>query len=98
MSLENGSGLGFHYGVSYQDDTYFGANNDPTTLGPAYSLHNARVTWVSPDESWEASLFGTNITDERAVQSILSFLTLFGTVQTTYVRPEEWALTIKKSF
>jgi iron complex outermembrane receptor protein len=98
MSLENGSGVGFHYGVSYQDDTYFGANNDPTTLGPAYSLHNARVTWVSPDESWEASLFGTNVTDERAVQSILSFLTLFGTVQTTYVRPEEWAFTIKKSF
>ena len=98
MSLENGSGVGFHYGISYQDDTYFGANNDPTTLGPAYSLHNARVTWVSPDQSWEASLFGTNITDERAVQSVLSFLTLFGTVQTTYVRPEEWALTIKKSF
>ena len=29
---------------------------------------------------------------------MLSFLTLFGTVQTTYVRPEEWALTIKKRF
>jgi iron complex outermembrane receptor protein len=98
MDLENGSGVTFHYGISYQDDTYFGANNDPTTLGPAYSLHNARVSWVSPDQSWEASLFGTNITDERAVQSILSFLTLFGTVQTSYVRPEEWALTIKKSF
>jgi iron complex outermembrane receptor protein len=98
MSLDNGSGLGFHYGISYQDDTYFGVNNDPTTLGPAYSLHNARVSWVSPDQSWEASLFGTNITDERAVQSILSFLTLFGTVQTTYVRPEEWALTIRKHF
>jgi iron complex outermembrane receptor protein len=98
MSLENGSGLAFHYGISYQDDTYFGANNDPTTLGPAYSLHNARVTWVSPDESWEASLFGTNITDERAVQSVLSFLNLFGTVQTTYVRPEEWGLTLRKNF
>ncbi len=98
MSLANGSGLGFHYGISYQDETYFGANNDPTTLGPAYSLHNARVTWVSSDETWEASLFGTNVTDERAVQSVLSFLTLFGTVQTTYVRPEEWALTIRKSF
>lgn len=98
MNLSNGSGLAFHYGISYQDDTYFGANNDPTTLGPSFALHNARVTWVSPDESWEASLFGTNITDERAVQSVLSFLNLFGTVQTTYVRPEEWGLTIRKSF
>ena len=66
--------------------------------GPSYSLHNARITWVSPDQSWEASLFGTNITDERAMQSKLSFLNLFGTVQTTYVRPEEWALTLKKRF
>ena len=59
---------------------------------------NARITWLSPDGDWEAALFGTNITDERAVQSKLDFLTLFGTVQTTYVRPEEWALAIKKRF
>ena len=36
--------------------------------------------------------------DERAIQSKLNFLNLFCTVQTTYVRPEEWALAIKKRF
>ena len=45
-----------------------------------------------------AALFGTNITDERGIQSMLSFLNLFGTVETTYVRPEEWALSIQKHF
>jgi hypothetical protein len=29
---------------------------------------------------------------------MLSFLNLFGTVETTYVRPEEWALSIQKHF
>jgi iron complex outermembrane receptor protein len=97
-SLENGSQISVRYGISYQDDVYFGANNNPLTLGPSYSLHNARVSWLSPDGSWEAALFGTNITDERAVQSKLDFFNLFGTVQTTYVRPEEWAFSVKKRF
>jgi iron complex outermembrane receptor protein len=96
--LGSGSQVALRYGISYQDDTYYGANNDPLTFAAAFSLHNARVTWISPDGSWEAALFGTNITDERAIQSKLNFLNLFGTVQTTYVRPEEWALGIKKRF
>jgi iron complex outermembrane receptor protein len=96
--LGSGSQIALRYGISYQDDTFYGANNDPLTFAPAFSLHNARVTWTSPDDSWEAALFGTNVTDERAIQSKLNFLNLFGTVQTTYVRPEEWALAIKKRF
>jgi iron complex outermembrane receptor protein len=97
-NLDNGSQFAIRYGISWQDDTFFGANDDPLTRSPAHSLHNARVTWISPDNSWEAALFGTNITDERAIQSKLNFLNLFGTIQTTYVRPEEWALAIKKRF
>jgi iron complex outermembrane receptor protein len=97
-SLTNGAQIAVRYGITYQDETFFGANNDPLVRAPSYSLHNARVTWISPDSTWEASVFGTNITDERAIQNKLSFLALFGTVQTTYVRPEEWALTLKKRF
>ena len=97
-NLNNGAQFGVRAGLSYQDDVYFGANNAPLTLGPAYTLANARITWLSPNGDWEAALFGTNITDERAIQSKLDFLALFGTVQTTYVRPEEWALAIKKRF
>jgi iron complex outermembrane receptor protein len=97
-NLSSGAQLQFRYGVSYEDETFFGANNDPLTRAPAYSLHNARLTWISPDSSWEASVFGTNITDERAIQSKLNFLNLFGSIETTYVRPAEWAFTVKKRF
>ncbi|HEU4619472.1 MAG TPA: TonB-dependent receptor [Gammaproteobacteria bacterium] len=97
-SLGNGSQLSFRYGMSYEDETFFGANNDPLTRAPAYTLHNARIAWTSSDNSWEAALFGTNITDERAIESKLNFLNLFGTVETTYVRPAEWAVSVKKRF
>jgi iron complex outermembrane receptor protein len=96
--LANGSEIAIRVGTTYQDETFFGANDDPLTRSPAHTLANARVTWISADDSWEASLFGTNITDERAIQSKLNFLNLFGTIQTTYVRPEEWAMSIKKRF
>jgi iron complex outermembrane recepter protein len=96
--LSNGSQISFRVGATYQDDTFFGANDDPLTRSPAYTLVNTRLTWVSADNSWEASVFGTNITDERAIQSKLNFLNLFGSIQTTYVRPEEWGLTIRRQF
>ena len=96
--LKSGSKLSFHYGYTWQDDTYFGANDDPLLRAPAFGLHNARLTWMSPDDTWEAALFGTNITNERAITSKLNFLNLFGTVETTYIRPAEWAMSIKKRF
>jgi iron complex outermembrane receptor protein len=97
-NLSNGSQLSFRYGASYEDETFFGANNDPLTRAPAYTLHNARIAWTSADQSWETALFGTNITDEHAIESKLNFLNLFGTVETTYVRPSEWAVSVKKHF
>jgi iron complex outermembrane receptor protein len=97
-TLSNGSQLALRVGASYQDDTFFGANDDPLTRSPAHTIGNARITWISSDNTWEAALFGTNITDERAIQSKLNFLNLFGTIQTTYIRPEEWAMSIKKHF
>jgi len=96
--LSNGSQLAIRVGASNQDDTFFGANDDPLTRSPAHTITNARITWISADNTWEAALAGTNITDERAIQSKLNFLNLFGTIQTTYIRPEEWAMSIKKHF
>ncbi|HEX6997894.1 MAG TPA: TonB-dependent receptor [Gammaproteobacteria bacterium] len=96
--LRAGSQISWHIGASYQDETFYAANNDPLARAPAFTLVNARITWTSPDRSWEAALFGTNITDERAIQSKLNFLAVAGTIETTYVRPEEWAMSIRKRF
>lgn len=96
--LPNGSHLRLRYGISYQAETFFGENNDPLTRSPAYSLSNARATWISADEGWETSVFVTNLNDERAIQGRLNFRDLFGSIQTTYVRPREWGVSMQKNF
>ncbi|HEY8519520.1 MAG TPA: TonB-dependent receptor [Gammaproteobacteria bacterium] len=96
--LANGSQFSWNIGASYQDETFYAANNDPLAHAPSFTLVNARISWTSADGSWEAALLGSNITDERAIQSMLNFLAVAGTIETTYVRPEEWAMTIRKRF
>ncbi|MEP1471929.1 MAG: TonB-dependent receptor [Halieaceae bacterium] len=54
---------------SYVDEIFMGLdagagqNEDQATFDD-YFLLNARVGWVSPDQKFEAALYGTNITDE----------------------------------
>ena len=54
---------------SYVDEIFMGLdagagqNQDQSTFDD-YFLLNARLGWVSPDEKFEAALYGTNITDE----------------------------------
>ena len=100
-TLGNGSELSIRYGASWRDDAYWGTDGDdaaPGNLIPAHTRVNARVTWVAPDQEWEASLFCTNCTDKRVTQSTLNFLGFFGTLQQTYIDPEEWGVSIKRRF
>lgn len=60
--------------VRYQDKVYFTAANDGVngvTNYPqqqdSYTLVDARLGWTSPDGLWDATLIGTNLTDEDYV-------------------------------
>ena len=100
-TLSNGSELAVRYGATWRDDSWWGVDgdlSDPYNLVPANTVTNARVTWLAPDQEWEASLFCTNCGDERTTQSQLNFLGLFGSVQRTYIDPEEWGFSIKRNF
>lgn len=99
--LQNGSELSFRAGASWRDKTYWGTDGDDVTPGnviPAHTRVTARLTWVAPDQEWEASLFCTNCTDERVTQSTLNFLGFFGTMQQTYIDPQEWGFSLKRRF
>jgi iron complex outermembrane receptor protein len=98
VDLPGGSSLTWRTSFSHQDDIFFGANNDPLSLAEGYTLANLRLTWMSANQEWEASLFGTNITDELYVQSKLNFETSFGSIENGYGRPEEWGLSIRRHF
>ena len=100
-TLSNGSELSIRYGASWRDDAWWGTDGDTNAVGnlvPAHTRSNARLTWVAPDQEWEASLFCTNCSDERTTSSTLNFLGFFGTLQQTYIDPEQWGLAIKRRF
>lgn len=72
---------------------------DPTLKKEAgdYGLVNARLGYTNPGDQWEIALFGTNLTNERYVNS--GFYSViwnfdFGTVG----RPREYGATLKFNF
>jgi iron complex outermembrane receptor protein len=100
-TLESGGQVAVRLGTTWRDDAWWGRDDDFTQIGnlvPAYAVTNFRVTWTAPGSDWEAALFCTNCADERAVNSHLDFLTLYGTVSETYIRPEEWGFSMRKTF
>jgi len=67
--LGNGATLTPQVGVYWQDDYDFEAalvDSPPSyCFQEAYTKLRTRVTYVPPNENWQASLFGYNIGDER---------------------------------
>ena len=64
FALPGGGTLTPRLDVSYQDDIYANAVNAPTNFIPAETLANARLTWDSAGDAWQAALEVTNLTDE----------------------------------
>lgn len=50
---------------AWRDTVDFKRNNLPQFRSDTYSLLNARVSYISPNELWELSVYGTNLTDNR---------------------------------
>jgi iron complex outermembrane receptor protein len=85
--------------LSYQSSVFTAAQNDPLwNQIKGYTVGNARLTYRSPDGSWETSLEISNFTNK------LYYLTLFdnhsgpGYVNGQPALPREWAITVKKTF
>ena len=84
--------------VSYQDDIYANAVNAPTNFIPAETLANARLTWDSAGDAWQAALEVTNLTDEYYYVTLFDLWGPAGYIHGQPSRPREWALTLRRSF
>ncbi len=60
-------GVGFALDVVFTDDFNPSSNLDPRVEQDSFALINGRVGIGSTDRSWELSLVGKNLTDERVV-------------------------------
>jgi iron complex outermembrane receptor protein len=79
----------FYKGEYFQDTI-----NTEAIKEDGYSLVNARVSWLSPDERWNVAAFGTNIFDAEYIENGGSALDSFGTAELVPGRPAEWGLTL----
>jgi iron complex outermembrane recepter protein len=98
FSLGAGATLTPRLDVSYQDEIYGNAVNAPTNFIDAVTLTNARLTWESADEAWQAALEVTNLTDEYYYVTLFDLWGPAGYIHGQPSRPREWALTNRRSF
>jgi iron complex outermembrane receptor protein len=67
LPLDMGGRLAASIDYSYKDDQESSPQDSTTLTIPSYDLLTARLKYVSADESWEASVFCSNCTDEKYI-------------------------------
>ena len=80
----------------YYDDQYMEVTNGAAAFQDSYSVVNARVTWTSQDEKWQATAWVKNLNDEVYKQYALDLGILGGTV--VYAPPTWSGFNLSYSF
>ncbi len=95
--LGNAGELSVRGDMVYQSRMFF--NTDPNNgFQGEYVILNARATWVSPDDAWELSVFGTNLNDKVYYHGKLSLVNVLGREQGNVAAPAEWGISVKRRF
>jgi iron complex outermembrane receptor protein len=76
---------------------YNDAPNTPLLHRPSVDNLNAAIHYFSPEQRYQVSLGGTNLTDERYIV-VGSVNGAEGETVGTYSRPREWYLTLRVNF
>ena len=87
--MGSGAGLAGQVSVNYVGKQYFNVVNEEVTAGGQYTLVDARLTYSSPGDAWEASLFVNNLTDERSLTYSYD-ITGFGFYTIQVFGPPRW--------
>lgn len=78
---------------SWVDDAYFEASNIPQQLWPSHDNLDARLSLTGPDEEWELSVWGKNLTDEL-VPTYVTYFGPFRQILTPYAPPRTYGVTL----
>jgi iron complex outermembrane receptor protein len=83
---------------SYRSEIFLDALNFPEMEQGALHLVDVALTYVSPQENWELSAFGKNVTDERYLVSGSANGLSQGRATAQVGRPDEWGLSFTYRF
>jgi iron complex outermembrane receptor protein len=83
---------------AYRSEAAKDALNFPQLTQEGFSLLDLGMTWISPQGTWEVSVFGKNVTDERYVVSGHANGLTQGWATAVVGRPAEWGLSVSYNF
>ena len=84
--------------IAYTDDVFKDALNYPELMQDSYTLVDAFLTYITPQGSWEAALFGTNLTDEEYITSGFANGLTQGRISANVARPRQWGASLTYRF
>ena len=87
--LGNGGAFAAQASLNYVGKQYFNVVNEEVTEGGKYTLIDAKLTYMSPDDDWEVSVFVNNLTDERSLTYSYD-ITGFGYYTIQVFGPPRW--------
>lgn len=99
VDLGGGGSLVPHADVTWQSKVYYTTSLiNPIPIQPGYAIVNARITWYSPDKSWQVAGYVTNLTDKLYYVGITDVLNGFGYAFGQVGRPREFGVSMRRSF
>ena len=88
-----------HVDLTYQSKVFYTTSLiNPIPIQPGYAIVNARITWYSPDKSWQVAGYVTNLTDKLYYVGITDLLNNFGYAYGQVGRPREWGVSVRRTF
>lgn len=96
IDIGDAGSLNFNVDYNWKNDYFTAASNDEITRQQAVGLLGASASWTSNDESWTATLWGKNLTDELVIANRIVDPTA---VTSEYYRaPRTYGVTVTKRF
>ena len=83
---------------SYTDKTFYSLSNFNSTKVRAYTIANARASYLTQNENWEFSVFVKNLADERYESSGFDLSTFCGCSETGFGNPRWWGASARYRF
>lgn len=83
---------------SYQGKLYTTSENTSWSIVPAYFIGNARLSFKTTNDDWEASLELKNLFDKFYWQSVSDASASVGVVTGVPGMPRTWMVTVKRNF
>ena len=76
--------------MSYKDDQVFNIVVSPLVEEDSYAVFNTRLTYVSPNEKYETSVFIKNLSDQKYRRYAFDTSAYFGATEDVWGEPR-WA-------